>query len=125
MWPIFFSILLVLAIQYFVPFLVFSVFTLAAQLRPPVNKSPLMFILGIAISKIGITAVFVLMFYLTRPFFQVHWFAYGLLWWFLAVSDQIGNSVGPKANLKEAMAGTVSHTIVVPLSVLVVTWLLK
>lgn len=125
MWPIIFSMLLVLAIQYFVPFLVFSIFTITIALKPPVNKSPLLFILGIAISKIGITAVFVLIYYFTLPFFQINWLAYGILWWALAVSNEIGNTVSRKSGVKEGLAGTVSHTIAVVLSVLAVVLVLK
>lgn len=125
MWPMIFALLLVLTIQYFIPFIVYSMFTLTAGLKPPVNKSPLMFVLGIVISKLGITAVFVLMFTLTRPFFQVHWLIYIILWWVLFVADEIGKAIGPNYTWKEAMAGIVSHTFTVPLSVLIVTWLLK
>lgn len=125
MWPIVLSFVLVLTVQYFVPFIVYSMFTLTAGLKPPVDKSPIMFILGIVISKLGITAAFVLIYLFTLPYFQIHWLVYAVLWWALFVSDEIGKAIGPKYTWKEAMAGSVSHTITIPLSVLIVTWLLK
>lgn len=127
MWAIVLSMILVLTIMYFTPFIVYSTFTLTAGLKPPVNKSPLMFILGIVVSKLGITSVFVLIYFLTKPLFLENymWLTYGILWWVLFVTDEVGKAIGPNYTWKEAMAGIVSHSITVPLSVLVVTWLLK
>lgn len=119
------AVFLVLIVIFFTPFLIYSLFTLTAGLKPPVEKSPLLFFLGILISKLGTAAVFVLLFYFSRHCLNLNWLLYALLWWVMLVTGEIGEAVGPRYTWKEAAAGIVSETIYVPLSALIVSWLVR
>jgi hypothetical protein len=48
---------------------------------------------------------------------------YACLWWLMFVFDEIGQSIGPKYSVKEALAGVVSETIYLPLSAYLTDWL--
>lgn len=60
------GIVLVLAIIYIVPFLVYGLGSIVAGLKTPAGVSPAQFLLSVLVSKTGTAFAFVLIFYLAR-----------------------------------------------------------
>lgn len=60
------SIVLVLAIIYIVPFMVYGLGVAVAGLKTPSGVSPAQFLLGVLVSKTGTALAFVLIFYFAR-----------------------------------------------------------
>jgi hypothetical protein len=56
------TVVLVLVIIYAVPFLVYGLFSLVADLRLPGDASPATFLAGVLVSKLGTAIAFVLIF---------------------------------------------------------------
>lgn len=118
-------IVLVLAIIFIVPFVVYGVLSAVAGLKPPEGASPLVFLLSVFVSKIGTAVAFVLIFYFARNSLSGHWFLYAFIWWVMFVIGEIGQTIGPNYSWKEALAGIISETIYLPLSAYIVNWLIK
>jgi hypothetical protein len=97
--------ILVLAIIYMVPFLVYSLFTVLTDLKAPESTSPLQFLISVLISKIGVTIAFVLIFYFACSVLGEQWFLYAFIWWLMFVIGEIGQAIGPDYTWKEAAAG--------------------
>jgi hypothetical protein len=116
--------LTVLAIIYIVPFLVYSLFTVITDLKPPSNVSPARFLLSIFVSKTGTAFAFVLIFYVARNSFSGHLLLYAFAWWAMFVVGEFGNAIGPGYSWTEAMAGVISETIYLPLSAFITNWLI-
>jgi hypothetical protein len=70
------SIGFTLIIIYVVPFLVYSIFSIFWELKPPEGISPARFLISIFLSKIGTAITFVLIFYLTRNTWSGQWWIY-------------------------------------------------
>ena len=60
------SAVLVLAIIYMVPFLVYGLACVVTDLKPPEGVSPARFLISVLISKVGTAIAFVLIFYFAR-----------------------------------------------------------
>ena len=118
------SMLTVLAIIYVVPFLVYGLFTVLTDLKPPSNVSPARFLLSILVSKTGTAFAFVLIFYFARNSCSGHWLLYAFAWWTMFVVGEIGNAIGPGYSWTEAIAGIISETIYLPLSAFITDWLI-
>ena len=119
------SIILVLAIIYAVPFIVYGLSSLLLGLEPPQEASPLTFLLSVFISKIGTAIAFVLIFYFARSSLSEHWLLYAAIWWAMFAIGEVGQAIGPNYSWKEAIAGVISETAYLPLSAYVVNWLIK
>lgn len=52
-----------------------------------------------------------------------NWMLYVGLWWLMFVLGEIGQAIGADYSWSEAVAGIVSETIYLPISGLIVTWL--
>ena len=117
------SILLTLAIIYIVPFLVYALFSVVADLKPPEGASPLRFLAGIFVSKVGTAIAFVLIFYFARNSLSGQWLLYAFIWWLSFSIGEIGQAIGPNYSWTEAIAGIISETIYFPLSAFVTNWL--
>ncbi len=117
-------IILVLCIIYIVPFIVYSLFSIFAGVRPPAGASPAQLLLSVLVSKVGTSFAFVLIFYLARQSLAGRWLEYALLWWLMFVIGEIGQAIGPNYTWKEAIAGVISETIYVPLSAYATNWLI-
>src|SRR4030042_3898401 len=109
------SIVIVLAVIYIVPFLVYGIATKVVSLKPP-EGSPVRFLLSVPVSKFGTAISFVLIFYFARSSISGQWFLYALIWWIMVVIGEIGQTIGPNFTWKEAVAGIISETIYLPLS---------
>ena len=118
------TIALVLIIIYAVPFLVYALFSIVADLKPPGDASPVLFLTSVFVSKLGTALAFVLIFYIARGSLSEQWLVYALLWWVMFVVGEIGQAIGPNYTWKEAIAGMVSETIYVPLAAYVTNWFL-
>ena len=124
MTKILLSIILVLAIIYIVPFVVYAIFSTVAGLKTP-EGSPLMFLLSVFVSKIGTAIAFVLIFYFARNSLSGHWFLYAFIWWLMFAIGEVGQTIGPNYSWKEAVAGVISETIYLPFSAYIVNWLIR
>lgn len=93
-------------------------------LKTPEGASPARFQTGVFVSKIGTALAFVLIFYVGRDILSGQWLLYAFLWWLMFVFDEIGQAIGPKYSVQEAIAGVVSETIYLPLSAYLTHWLL-
>src|SRR5512136_321991 len=113
------NILLVLAIIYIVPFVVYGVGSVVAGLKPPEGASPARFLMSVFVSKLGTAITFVLIFHFTREELKGRWILYASLWWLMFIIGEIGQAIGPHYSWKEAAAGIISETIYWPMSAFV------
>jgi len=119
------SIFLVLAIIYIVPMIIYGLFSSLIGAAMPQNISPTKFLLSVLISKFGTAIAFVLIFYFARHFFTDNWILYALIWWFMLVLGEIGQTIGPNYSWKEAVAGIISEAIYFPASAYILHLLIK
>ena len=110
------TILLILAIIYVVPFVVYGTFSALAGLKPPAGVSPAQFLVSVLVSKVGTAVGFVLIFYVARMSLGGRWILYAFLWWVMFVVGEVGQTLGPNYSWKEAIAGIVSETIYFPIA---------
>jgi len=115
----------VLVIIYVVPFVVYGVFTLVADLKPPGGVSPAQFLLSVLVSKVGTALAFVLIFFFGRGSLNGRWVLYAAIWWMMFLMGEIGQAMGPNYTWKEALAGIISETVYFPLSAFAVNRLLR
>jgi hypothetical protein len=118
------SIVLVLAIIYVVPFLVYGLASVFADLKPPEGASPTQFLLSVLVSKLGTSIAFVLLFYFTRSSLTGQWLLYAFVWWLMFVLGEIGQAIGPNYSWTEAIAGVLSETVYLPLAAYLTNWLI-
>lgn len=118
------TVMLVLAIIYIVPFLVYSLFTVIAGLKPPEDASPAQFLMSVFVSKAGTAMAFVLIFYFGRSSLSGQWPLYAFIWWLMFTIGEIGQAIGAKYSWREAAVGIISETIYLPLSAYVTNLLI-
>ena len=109
------STLLVLAIIYFVPFVIYSLLYAVRLVKTP-EGPPGRFLLGVLVSKVGTAVAFVLIFYITREALDGRWLLYAGLWWIMFILGEAGQAIGPDYTWREAGAGMISETIYCPLA---------
>jgi hypothetical protein len=110
------SIVLVLAIIYIVPILVYGFASVEADLKLPEGASPVQFLISVLVSKIGAAIAFVLIFHFARNSLSGKWLLYAFIWWIMFIIGEIGQAIIPNYTWKEAIAGIISETIYLPLS---------
>jgi len=115
---------LIWIVIFVVPVLVYGGFSAVTGLRPP-GGSPMLFLLGSAISKLGTAIAFALLFYLAREVLGEQWLLYAGIWWLMFVIGEVGQAMGSDYSWQEAAAGAISETIYFPLSGLIAYWLLR
>lgn len=118
------SVVVVLAVIYAVPFVVYGLASVVVGLKTPQGVSPARFLTGVFVSKIGTALAFVMIFHLAHDALSGHWLLYAFCWWLMFVFDEIGQAIGPHYSAREAVAGVVSETIYLPLSAYLTHWLL-
>jgi ABC-type transport system involved in multi-copper enzyme maturation permease subunit len=118
------SMILVLAIIYIVPIVVYGLASAVAGLKTPEGASPAQFLISVLVSKIGTAIAFVLIFYFARNSLSGQWLLYAFIWWLMFVFGEVGQAIGPDYSWKEAIAGMISETIYLPLSAYVTHWLI-
>ena len=117
------TIALVLIIIYAVPFLVYALFSIVADLKPPGRLAGALSHKRIRLQTgngAGVRSIF----YIARGSLSEQWLVYALLWWVMFVVGEIGQAIGPNYTWKEAIVGMVSETIYVPLAAYVTNWFL-
>ena len=119
------SIVLVLAIIFIVPFLVYGLGSVVAGLKKPAGVSPAQFLLSVLVTKTGTAIAFVLIFYLARSSLSGQWLLYAAIWWLMFVIGEIGQIIGHHYSWKEAVAGLISETVYLPLSAWLIDWLIN
>jgi len=117
-------VVVVLAVIHAVPFVVYGLASVVVGLKTPEGASPVRFLSGVFVSKIGTALAFVLIFHVARDALSGQWLLYALLWWLMFVLDEIGQSIGPNYSWKEGVAGVISETVYLPLSAWLVDWLI-
>ena len=110
------AIVLVLIIIFVVPFVVYSVSSLMTGLEPPAEGSPLWFLLGIFVSKLGTAIAFVLILVLGRQSIGNRWLLYGFVWLVMFAIGEIGQAIAPGYSWTEAVLGIISEAVYCPLS---------
>jgi hypothetical protein len=118
------SIVLVLAIIYIVPILVYGLASVVAGLKTPEGAAPAQFLISVLVSKFGTAIAFVLLLYFARSSFSGQWLLYAFLWWLMFVIGEVGQAIGPHYTWKEAIAGIIAETVYLPLSAYVTHWLI-
>jgi hypothetical protein len=117
------TVVLVLAVIFVVPILVYGLGTVVAGIKQPEGVSPSRFLFGVLMSKLGTAIAFVLIFYVARSTLAGQWLLYAFLWWLSFLTDEIGQAIGWKYTWKEAIAGVISETIYLPLAAYLTNWL--
>jgi len=118
------GIVLVLAINYILPFLVYGLGSVVTGLKTPSGVSPAQFLLSVLVAKTGTAIAFVLIFYLARSSLSGQWLLYASIWWLMFVIGEIGQVIGHNYSWKEAVAGVISETVYFPLSACLIDWLI-
>jgi hypothetical protein len=119
------SVIIVLALIFITPVVVYGFFASQIGASMPEGISPMLFLLSVLISKLGTALAFVLIYYFSRNFFSNHWFLYALIWWLMFVIGEIGQTIGVNYSWKEAVAGVISETIYFPIVSLLVKRLIR
>jgi ABC-type multidrug transport system permease subunit len=124
MEKVFFSIVLVLAVIYIVPFLVYGLASVVTGLKTPEGVSPERFLIRMLVSKLGTAIAFVLIFYIARNSLSGQWVIYAVIWWLMFTIGEIGQAIGPNYSWTYAIAGIVSESAYLPLSAYLTNWLI-
>jgi hypothetical protein len=106
-----------------VPILVYGAQSYFTGLQPP-GDNPAAFLTGVAVSKLGTALAFVGIWLLARDSLGPQLWLYVALWWVMFVLGEIGQAIGPDYSWPEAIGGILSETIYLPLSGLVLRWML-
>jgi hypothetical protein len=108
---------------FLVPILVYGTLSQVTGLQPP-GGDPAAFLAGVAVSKIGTAIAFVGLWYIGRDKLGGQLMVYVALWWVMFFLGEIGQAIGPDYSWSEAIAGVVSESIYLPISGLILLWLL-
>ena len=99
-----FGVGLVWLALFLVPIAVYGLFSAVTGLAPPGN-SPMLFLAGTAVSKLGTALAFVLVYHLARDALAPQLVAYVALWWLMFVVGEVGQAITPEYSWQEAIAG--------------------
>lgn len=113
------TIILVLAVIYIVPFVVYGGLSAFGMIEPP-EGSPAAFLVGVLVSKVGTAFAFVMIFHLARHDLDGRWLAYAGLWFVMYALGEIGQAMGPDYGWEEAAAGIMSEAIYFPAAAYIV-----
>ena len=118
------AILLVLAVIYAVPFVLYGGASILWDLRPPTSASPNRFLLGVLVTKVGTALAFVSIFALSRATWGPRWLLYATLWFVMFVFSELGEVVSGRWTNLDAVLGVVSEAIYFPVSAFITQRLL-
>jgi hypothetical protein len=105
-----------------VPVLVYGAASSLTGLPVP-GGSPIIFLAGVLVSKMGTAFAFVALFYMARNAFADRWLQYAFVWWLMFAFGEVGQAIGPDYSWAEALAGLISEAIYFPLSAYLASWL--
>ncbi len=120
----FLAVALVWAVIFIVPMLVYGAFSAVTGMQTP-GGSPVLFLAGTAVSKLGTAIAFVAIFYLAREVIGGQWLLYAGIWWLMFIIGEAGQAITPDYSVEEAIAGAISETIYFPVSGLIVSWFIS
>jgi len=112
------AIAAVLAIIYFVPFVIYAGASALGVVDIPAEASPQRFLLGVLIIKLGTAAAFVLVLFLGSPVFSFGWLTYALIWFAMFAASEIGDAVTTRSSWSEALLGVLSEAVYTPAAAL-------
>lgn len=121
--PFVLAVLAVFLTIFIVPILVYGTISRLTGLRPP-GDDPMAFLAGVAVSKIGTAIAFVGIWVLAHDSLGGALIHYVSFWWVMFVLGEIGQAIGPDYSWPEALGGILSETIYLPLSGVILLWLL-
>lgn len=99
------------------PFPFYGALAVVANLEPPSDQSPLIFLASVVVQKLGHAIAFVLIFVLAARALRGRWLVYALLWWLAFALDEIGQALGwSNYTWPEAAAGVLSEGVYFPLA---------
>jgi hypothetical protein len=78
------AMVLVLAIIFMVPIMVYGAASAVTGLNTPEGASPARFLTSVLVTKMGTAIAFVLIFYFARNALSAQWLLYGCLWWLMS-----------------------------------------
>lgn len=108
---------------FIVPIVVYGIISQLTGMQPP-GEDPFAFLTGVAVSKLGTALAFVGIWLLARDDLAGQLWTYVALWWVMFVLGEIGQAIGPDYSWSEALGGIVSESIYLPVSGLILRWLL-
>ena len=108
---------------FIVPIVAYGIISQVTGLQPP-GEDPFAFLTGVAVSKLGTALAFVGIWLLARDDLAGQLWIYVALWWVMFVLGEIGQAIGPDYSWSEALGGIVSESIYLPVSGLILRWLL-
>jgi hypothetical protein len=117
--------LLVLLVIYAVPFLVYGLASALTGLAPPTAASPVEFLLGVLVTKIGTAIAFVALFEASQSLWRPHWMRYAAIWFVMFALSEAGDALSGRSTAFMAALGVLSEAIYLPLSALLVRKLLR
>lgn len=110
--------LVVLAIIYIVPFVLYAALSKPFGLKPPGIASRLRFLLSVLLEKAGVALAFTVIYAFAQSFFSERWWLYAIAWWILFACGEIAQVMRSGYSVKEATVGIVSEAIYLPAAVL-------
>lgn len=117
------AVLAVFLTLFLVPILVYGAQSQLTGLQPP-GDDPFAFLSGVAVSKLGTAVAFVGIWLLSRDSLAPQLWTYVALWWVMFVIGEVGQAIGPTYSWPEALGGILSETIYLPVSGLLLRWML-
>lgn len=120
-----FTIFLVLLVIYVMPIVIYGLSSILIGAKMPDGVSPVSFLVSVFISKLGTAIAFVLIFYIARNSLGGHWLLYAFIWWIMFVLGEASQTIGSNYTWREAISGIISESIYLPISALLVNWLIK
>ena len=114
-----------LLIIFIIPILVYGALAGILNMKTPEGVSPLRFLLGTLVSKIGTAILIAFIFFFAKDVFFDNWILFTAIIFAMFVFGEIGQSLGPNYSWKEALSGILSEAIYLPLSVLVLRLIFK
>lgn len=106
---------LVTIIIFVAPIFVYGLFQYFRLTEMP-GDSPVWFLVGVFVSKLGTAIAFVAFFTLAPSELGKNWWAYALIWFLMFALDEIGQAIGPNYPWGNAVAGILSEAFYFPLS---------
>jgi hypothetical protein len=118
------TVLLVLAVIYVVPFVLYGGASALWGLQPPPSASPSRFLLGVLVTKVGTALGFVSLFSVSRTIWGRRWILYATLWFVMFVFSEFGEVVSGRWTMLDAVLGIASEAIYFPVSAFITQRLL-
>jgi membrane associated rhomboid family serine protease len=113
------TVLMVLAIMYLVPFLIYGVYAVVTGDTPPQDDNFAATLIGLILAAASIAVPFVLLFQIAHESLSGRWLVYAAIWLILTALADIGYAIGPSYSWQQAMLGIISAMIYLPLSALI------